>query len=252
MPKLRVTDELDDLVEELIENDPDHYHLRQSGVTVAVLMHSSPNGLKLHGYDAAAIAKVTSQRERAQGCRDVTITIDEDQWNAMEDRPAMRKALIDHELLHFMPVIKDWSYHQQRIVDEKTGEVTHASRLSSCLDGEYAKKACTYKYDDLGRPKVAMRKHDIQEGWFLRMFEKYDAFSIEASRARAIRNRIGQLVFDFAVSTEDLLAEHIEALRIRHVARAILLPEELAERVMEEFEERRTDLVRRAEKGVLA
>jgi hypothetical protein len=117
-----------------------HPQLRDAGVTFTCLMAYAPtdkNGdptgpaLTHGGYAALATVKIIGLKERADGRADVEITVDGDRWSEVPE--SRRYALIDHELEH--------------------------------LELKYDKDANVLR-DDLDRPKLGVRKHDHQYGWF--------------------------------------------------------------------------------------
>lgn len=83
------------------------------------------------GHPAAAVVRILDSKQRAMGRGDVEIVIDEAGWQDMGQ--AERNALIDYELYHVELKLDD---------DKKV------------------------KLDEHGRPKIKMRKHDHQFGWF--------------------------------------------------------------------------------------
>lgn len=171
------TNELDGLIDDLIENDPDHRDLRQAGVTVAVLIFRGDAPLKLHGYPALATVKKTSLKDRALGMRDAIITVDGNEWPNLE--PDQQRALIDHELFHLVPVSAGTKWE----TDPETGEMKEAGK--------------EYEFDDLHRPKLTIRLHDVEVGWFVRMAQKHGAASQEVKQATKIMDEYGQLLFGF-------------------------------------------------------
>jgi hypothetical protein len=126
----------------------------------------NPTGpaLKLHGTAAAATINVTSLIHRALGEGDVLIKIDGELWETFT--PPQQTALLDHELYHLNPMM---------------------------LAG--TEKA---KTDDLNRPMFKMRDHDYQFGWFTAIAARHGIASIEVQQAVMIRQKSGQLLFDFA------------------------------------------------------
>ena len=112
-----------------------HFRLAAEGVTVEVLMACAPAdsdkpALVHHGYPAHAIIKINSLKDRAKGCADAELRIDERFWASATEKE--RLALLDHELEHLQVIEKD---------------------------GKAAR-------DDLGRPKLRLRLHDWQIGVF--------------------------------------------------------------------------------------
>lgn len=81
-----------------------------------------------------------------------------------------------------------------------------------CLDGDWWKEASedeqaglldhelhhivvTGKRDNLGRPLIKLRKHDIEVGWFLAIAQRHGAVSQERIQAKRIVDMAGQLLF---------------------------------------------------------
>lgn len=134
-----------DLAEEIMEAH--HKPLAQAGVTLDILWHLG-DPLCHAGYGAYAVIKITSLKERVAGRRDAEIVIDKDKWDKLPDET--RKALLDHEITHL-------------IVVQNGNDVM---------------------YDDHHRPRLCMRKHDFQVGWFHEMPARYGAACIEAIQAQ--------------------------------------------------------------------
>jgi hypothetical protein len=55
----------------------------------------------------------------------------------------------------------------------------------------------TPAFDALDRPKLAMRKHDHQFGWFDEVAQRHGEASPEVRQARVLMEKSGQLYFDF-------------------------------------------------------
>lgn len=87
--------------------------------------------VKHGGYPADAVARILTTKDRVMGRGDCEIVIDEDRWMLLTDEE--KDALLDHELEHF------------QIAKDKEGQP---------------------KLDDIHRPKLKMKKHDHQFGWF--------------------------------------------------------------------------------------
>lgn len=142
-------------VAEIVNRIVEKFHggLLGAGVTIDILEarpRVNDNGdtegcaLKLHGYQCAAIMKVVSYKERVKGNADAELTIDGENWETltMEEK----EALVDHELEH----------------------------LQLKLDGEGL-----LIRDDLDRPKLKIRLHDVQIGWFNPVARRHGPASIE-------------------------------------------------------------------------
>lgn len=157
-------------VTNVIERVQQECHEELKGVTVAGLFafhsESSLPVLKHGGYPAGAIVRITPLKERVMGVADSTIVVDRAGWLTMSQ--PQRDALIDHELTHL-----------ERKVNKKTGRPT---------------------YDAFSRPKLVMRRHDHQFGWFDEVAQRHGEASPEMRQARALMEASGQLYFDFRVT----------------------------------------------------
>lgn len=143
------------------------HHDELDGVTVmALFAFDSESGdpvLKHQGYAAGAVCRITPLRDRAAGMTDASIVIDRATWLTLSQR--QREALVDHELTH----------------------------LTRALDEETEKPL----FDALDRPKLKMRRHDHQFGWFDEVAERHGEASPEVMQARALMESSKQLYFDF-------------------------------------------------------
>lgn len=145
-----------------------HALLVKAGVTIDFLFahakvdesSNEPIGfaLKHHGYRALGICRKLSLKDRAAGRSDAEIVIDGDWWRDAGDEE--REALLDHELHH----------------------------MAVCVNDSDA-----VLRDDLGRPRLNIRKHDFQVGWFHVIAERHNKWSIERQQARALMSSSGQL-----------------------------------------------------------
>ena len=125
--------------------------------------------LSLRGMPCYATVKIVGVKERTQGCGDALITIDEEHYNKMED--PQKDALIDHEIYHL------------NIVRNVHG---------------IPKKDCR------GRPKLKMRKHDIEFGWFNEIATRHGSASIECRQATQLMLTGKQTYFQFALKMKAL------------------------------------------------
>lgn len=144
-----------------------HQRLEAIGLKLSVLVARSEgdeeSALKNHGYPALAITKILNLKLRAYGLGDAEILIDGGRWDLLSRR--QRTALIDHELTHLEPV-------------EKKGMLAR---------------------DDLGRPKLEVRLHDIVIGGFTEVAQRHGSESIESGEYRAARELMDQIELEFAV-----------------------------------------------------
>ncbi|MGN6137240.1 MAG: putative metallopeptidase [Aureliella sp.] len=140
-----------DLLDEVMEMY--HPKLREAGVSVDLLLaHGDPESdepaVKAHGYPAAAVVRIVNLKDRVKGCADSEIVLDGDrvdEWSVTR-----LKAILDHELTHL------------ELAYDKYGEL---------------------KRDDLDRPKLTMRLHDRQFGWFDEVAKRWGLDSIECDQA---------------------------------------------------------------------
>lgn len=144
------------------------HHAELDGVTVSALFvfdtEATEPVLKHQGYPAAAVVRITPIRDRAQGLTDAGIVVDRSVWMTLSQ--PQRDALIDHELTHLT-----------RVLDKDTGSPT-----------------C----DVLDRPKLAMRRHDHQFGWFDEVAQRHGEASAEVRQAKRLMDSSAQLYFDFS------------------------------------------------------
>jgi hypothetical protein len=104
--------------------------------------------IKANGYAAAATVRILSLKDRAKGMGDAEIVVDGDridEWSAEN-----LEAILDHEVEH----------------------------VDLVLDGEGS-----LKRDDLGRPKLRLRLHDRQMGWFDSVARRHGLASLEVAQA---------------------------------------------------------------------
>lgn len=114
------------------------------------------NALNLHGMPALGICRILNIKDRVMGRGDAEICLDADHWAVIPD--AQKRALLDHELHHIALKVKK-------------GQVL---------------------YDDIGRPLLKLRKHDVQIGWFAMIAERHGEASVERIQAKGIMDAAGQ------------------------------------------------------------
>lgn len=158
-------------VDSCIEKIKAEFHVELKIVTVVALFvfddESSEPVLKHQGYPAGAVVSITPLKERCLGIADALIVVDRAGWVAMSQR--QREALVDHELTH----------------------------LTVATDKETGAPLC----DARGRPKVVMRMHDHQFGWFDEIAEQHGENSPEVRQARSFVDSCRQLYLEFAPPT---------------------------------------------------
>jgi hypothetical protein len=114
------------------------------------------DALRKNGIKALGIARKISLKDRALGRGDAEIAIDGDHWE--EITVLEQRALLDHELHHLTPKT------------DNRGVVL----------------------DDLGRPLITLRKHDVDVGWFSVIAARHQRNSIEQQQATSIMDQYGQ------------------------------------------------------------
>lgn len=112
--------------------------------------------IKVHGRPANGVARILPLKQRAIGRGDGEITLDADWWHDATEKQL--RALLDHELHHF--TVK--------------------------LQGGMPLR------DDLGRPVLKMRHHDVEFGWFAAIAERHGEDSGECRQAKQIMGAYGQ------------------------------------------------------------
>lgn len=165
--------ECDHDVRELLQQLMEKYHkpLADAEVQVDLVFAyatTDENGdklgpaLKKNGLRAAAIAKNIGLKERTKGCGDCEISIDGDEWPTYTLK--QKKALLDHELTHFELKI------------DKHGLVVR---------------------DDLERPKIRIRPHDREVGWFDAVVNRHGREAFEFSHFNDIWQSTRQMNLPF-------------------------------------------------------
>ena len=141
--------------------------------------------LSHQGYPANGIAKILNLKDRLCRGYDAEIILDGDAWAGLTDNQKL--AILDHEITHF--VVKRNS------------------------DGNVIR-------DYMERPRLMMKKHERQFGWFDSIAARYGRDSAEVQQATHVFDTGGQVYFGFL---DDLAA---------HAALTTLTPPE-----EEEYEE---------------
>lgn len=116
------------------------------------------DAITVRGRRVYGEARKIKLKDRAMGRGDAEICLDGDWWN-YEGTPAQKRALLDHELHHITPKV------------DKAGNV---------------------KLDDLGRPEIKLREHDVEVGWFSVIAARHGEDAMERIQAKNIHERFGQ------------------------------------------------------------
>ena len=125
--------------------------------------------LKLGGYAVAGLARVTTHKQRFLGYPDGLIEIDGAGW--ANKPPETRKALIDHELHHFV------------VKRDPDSDNPNAPLL-----------------DDLGRPKLELRPDDFFVTGFYCVAERHGEFAGEYQSIKTIHLKIEEAARRFSRS----------------------------------------------------
>lgn len=161
--------EVEQLADELIEKY--HSALKKHGVKIDYLFalsklddNGDPVGpaIKANGYPALGMARIIPLKDRVGGRTDVEVILDGQRWETLADD--MKAALLDHELSHFQVKLDENGDHEE---------------------------------DDCGRPKISMRLHDVQVGWFADVAARHGAASVEVHDAQNIVNDFRESIFSF-------------------------------------------------------
>lgn len=163
MPSFKKCDsDVRDMALELMDIFPTHKPLVERGVRVDYLFAFGDRdettgelknyGLKRAGIRALGVCKVVSLKDRTKGMGDAEITLDGDYWNEIDKKD--QEAILDHELHHIVVSMAD--------------------------------------NDALGRPKLKLRKHDFEVGWFKVIADRHGVNSVERRQAKVVFDTMGQ------------------------------------------------------------
>ena len=139
-----------------------HTDLDCAGVRIDYVFAHDEDGdpVSHHGYPAVAVVRVVNLKDRTKGLADAEITIDAKIYAAM--KPEQQDGLLDHELYHLIVPRDD--------------------------EGEF-------KQDATGRPRLKLRKHDWQMGWFTEIAKRHGPNSPEVFQAQILWDKAGQAFF---------------------------------------------------------
>ena len=155
------TPEVAEIISSLIEEYyPD---LKEAAATIESLFAYDNKGgfpVKAGGYPALACIKINNLKNRVKGFADAEITIDAENFNSMTK--AQKISLLDHELYHLI------------VVRDKEGAI---------------------KTDDASRPKLRLKKHDYQMGWFREIAIRHGDNSPEVYQAKILWQNDGRTFF---------------------------------------------------------
>lgn len=167
MPTFERCDEsINELAAELIAKYETHEPLKAAKVKVDYVFAYGDvddkgkqlnDALTKNGIKCLGLTRKISLKDRALGRGDAEISLDGDWWK--EASAEQQAALLDHEL------------HHVAVKTDKAGNI---------------------QWDDLGRPQIKLRKHDVEVGWFACIAERHGAASQERIQAASIMDMTGQ------------------------------------------------------------
>ena len=156
-----------ELAEKLLEEFTTYKPLLEAKVKIDFMFayaergeDDEPKGFALtrRGVRVLGITRKLGIKDRVMGRGDAEVILDGDWWDS--ETPLRKKALLDHEL------------HHLDVVTDETGVAIR---------------------DDLKRPKLKLRKHDVEVGWFAVVAGRHGSNSIEIEQAKAVMDSYGQL-----------------------------------------------------------
>lgn len=151
-----------DLLEAVVRDR--HPDLKKVKFDVLKVFTDSDAGpaLSSGGYRALAQVRILPLKQRTAGRGDAEIILDGEDFDKRTDR--QRKAILDHELSHLA--------------------LKHDKQDRPMIDS-------------LGRPRLVMRLHDWNFGWFDEVAAVWEKDSVEVQQAADIQAKSGQIYFSF-------------------------------------------------------
>lgn len=163
-----------DLVNTVLCDESFHQPLLDAKVKIDVLMMYAPTddnekpkgfAMRKRGRRVLGQTRKIPLDQRVKGAGDVEIKLDGDWWEEANDRE--RCALVDHELTHI------------------------------CVQTNSAGVA---KTDDIMRPLISLREHDVELHCFARVADKWKEASQERKQAEQYFDAFGQAIWPFLVN----------------------------------------------------
>lgn len=115
------------------------------------------DAIRHHSCRALGLCRRLGLKDRVMGRGDCEILLDADWWETASGEQA--RALLDHELTHI------------EVMTDKHGRIL---------------------WDDIKRPKLRLRPHDFEFGWFISVAERHRAAAQECIQARTMLDAAGQ------------------------------------------------------------
>ncbi len=154
------------------------------------------NAIMHHGHAAGGLCRKISLKDRAKGMADAEILLDGDNWKEMTEPE--QKALLDHELHHI--AVK---------IDERG-----------------------VLLDDLKRPILQLRKHDVEIGWFKEIAARHGDAAPERLQARQIMLDYGQYFWPDIAPPVELYTPENTSITLRTAGKEVTLNAKDAEKMV--------------------
>lgn len=206
MPTFKKADrEIHEMAESLLREFESHKPLVEAKVRVDLVMaycdRDEDTGerqnfaLTKNGIRALGLTRAIALKDRVMGRGDAEVCLDGDWWTETASEEQQR-ALLDHELHHIALKMR--------------------KQVLQC--------------DDLGRPLIKLRKHDVEIGWFACIADRHGAASQEQIQAAAIMEDRGQYFWPDLVADNQRkeLAENSVTISSPGHEPVTLTPKELA------------------------
>jgi len=165
----RAPKNVEDMANAILEEFENHAPILKAGVKIDFIFAHADldeksgepinNAITVRGRRALGQCKKISLKDRSVGRGDAEIVLDGDHWKEVGD--AERKAILDHELTHI------------EVKEDERGHLV----------------------DDLGRPVLKLRIHDVEFGWFNNVAARHGIHSCERIQAKQIIDAFGQFYF---------------------------------------------------------
>lgn len=159
--------EVREMAEKVMEQFPSYRELLEAKVKIDFLFayaevgedgESKGHALTKHGIRCLGITRKIGLKDRTAGRGDAEVLLDGDWWK--DETDARRRALLDHEMHHIM------------VRTDQDGVVLR---------------------DDLKRPKLKLRKHDVEVGWFAIVASRNGSNSLEIEQAKEVWGTYSQM-----------------------------------------------------------
>ena len=175
---------VEDMAEALLREFPEHRPVLDAKVRIDFVFGypeydeaGEPQGFALlkNGIRVFALTRKIALKDRALGRGDAEIALDGQWWDKEAKNDSERRALLDHELHH--------------IAVQQSG-------------------LGVVRTDDLSRPLITLRKHDVEIGWFAIVARRHAQHSQECIQAKFVMDNAGQLFWPGLFGEKQQAAHH--------------------------------------------